>query len=226
MDPISLKVVDISHHNCGPEGHPDSPIDFKAMGDFGVRGIIHKATQGVRYADPMMAERRQAILDAGHLFGAYDFNTGDPVHDQVDFFLETVKPDENTLCALDFEDNSHSEMSLDQAREYLTYGAQQLGRKFAFYSGSRFKQLGAVADAETIAFFGEHKFWLSEYGPRARMIFFGGKPLPWSEPWLWQFSGDGIENRGITVPGIYRGDTVDMNSFSGSDADLAAAWVA
>jgi hypothetical protein len=30
-------------------------------------------------------------------------------------------------------------------------------------------------------------------------------------PWLWQFSGDGVNDHGIKVPGIH--GQIDMNSF-------------
>lgn len=219
----SLKVLDLSHHNLGPHG---GPIDFAAIAAFGVRGVILKATQGVRMADPTFSDRRKAALDAGLLVGAYDFNTGDPVKDQVDFFMATVQPDAATLCALDFEDNKASEMTLDQAQEYLELGDAALGRPFWIYSGNRVKDLIVDADDAARDFFAQHPFWLCEYGPHAKMIDRNGHPLPWGQWSLWQFSGDGVNAQGILVPGIIASQAgrVDMNTFNGTDDELAAAW--
>lgn len=222
---MQVKVLDLSHHNLGPNR---GAIDFAAIADFGVRGVILKGTQGATYGDPVCHDRLAAAASAGLLTGAYDFNTGDPIKQQVDFFFDFVKPTDQMVCALDFEDNAASNMSLDQAREYLELADARLGRNFWFYSGNRFKHLSCDADDETLAFFGKHKLWLCQYGPRMKMVNDNGDPLPWDKATLWQFSGDGVNAQGIRVPGIYFPDAgkIDMNAYAGSDEDLAAEWIA
>lgn len=221
---VNLKVVDLSHHNVGPDG---GDIDFSAMKDFGIRGVILKATQGVTYHDPTFLDRREAARAAGLLVGAYDFNTGDPVKQQVEYFFDFVKPDDQMLCALDFEDNKKSNMSLQQAREYLEYADQKLGRNFWLYTGNRFKQLITDADEDMASFFGQHKLWLAQYGPQPKLVDVNGDRLPWDKATLWQFSGDGVNNQGISVPGVddAQASTLDMNSYDGTDEQLAADWV-
>lgn len=224
------KVIDISHHNEGSHGHGAHPwpitiSDAALMKAFGIVGVILKGTQGVRGGDPTFADRRKLFSDAGMLLGAYDFNTGDPVKDQVDFFFDYVKPDDKMLCALDFEDNAHSEMSLEMAREYLELADARLGRKFWIYSGNRIKTLIVDADQETRDFFGAHKLWGCQYGPRWKNVDANGNQLPWADgPTLWQFSGDGTNSQGIVVPGLLNGGTVDMNAYGATDDELAAAW--
>lgn len=225
---ITCKAIDISHHNegLGPGPRPWPISDFQPIAKSGIKAVALKGTQGVQMGDSTFAARRDAARAAGLLVGAYDFNTGDPAQQQVDFFFDFVKPDDQMMCALDFEDNSGSPMSLDLAREYLEIADARLGRKFWLYSGNRIKKYIADADDETRAFFASHPLWGCEYGPRWKNVDVNDKPLPWAGPTLWQFSGDGISNQGIIVPGILNGGTVDMNTYTMSDTDFAEAWTA
>lgn len=217
---VNLKVLDLSHHNCGPSGNPDAPIDFAALAAFGIRGIIHKASQGVGVVDRKYAERRDAAKAAGLLWGAYHFATGDDADAQVKHFLECAEPEADTLMALDHEPNGGNELDLAGARAFLESLRDQLGGRLPkLYSGNLIKEQTGRDDSQN-DFFGDIPLWLCQYGPRAVL------PDAWQNYWLWQFSGDGTANRGITVPGISAGSKVDMNTFAGSDADLAASWAA
>lgn len=221
---MTLTALDLSHHNVGPGG---GGIDFAAIAAFGIRGCILKATQGVHMIDPTYTDRMAAVLAAGMLGGAYDFNTGDPVGQQVNNFFDAAKPTDRTLCALDFEDNRVSQMSLEMAREYLDLADAKLGRKFWIYTGNRMKDLIINTDDETKAFFGAHKLWGCEYGPQFKMTDANGNPLPWDKVTLWQFAGDGINAQGIKIPGVdpRQAGSLDMNSYDGSDDDLTADWL-
>ena len=180
---LNPKVVDIYHG--------DAVTDFSKAHAFGIRGVIHKATQGGGINDPLYAPRRKAAADAGMLWGAYHFNTGESVAAQAKHFLAVAEPDAATLIALDFEDNRASNMSLAQARAFLEAVDAAIGRPAALYSGNRIKELIAHADAETRAFFGRHKLWLCQYGPAPKLTDFNGEPLPWAKYFLWQYTGDG-----------------------------------
>ena len=71
------------------------------------------------------------------------------------------QPDDTTLVALDFEETEGNQMTLDQARQFLTLVADALGRKPVLYCGGLFKtEMGDTADA----FFGSHRLWLAQYG--------------------------------------------------------------
>jgi hypothetical protein len=52
-----------------------------------------------------------------------------------------------------------------------------------------------------------------------------GHALPWAQPTLWQFTGDGIGPAPHTLPGIVT-KGIDINSFDGTRDDLVAAWSA
>src|SRR5258706_7209929 len=97
-DPLNV-VIDISHHNANP--------DFQQAKAAGILGVIHKATQGLTYKDPMYLTNRQKALDAGLLWGAYHFGDGTDGTAQADFFLSVATPGPDTLVVFDFEPNTH-----------------------------------------------------------------------------------------------------------------------
>lgn len=203
---ISVKVLDISHHNSVADG------GFAQMYDFGIRGVILKSTQGSNYIDPTYYDRRMAAAEAGMLVGAYHFaDDTDPI-DQVNHFIAAAGADPSILMALDFEPNGPRTMTLEGARAFLKECETQLGRKAVLYSGNLIKEKLPHADD----FFGAHRLWLAQYGTTPRV------PPSWSKPWLWQFSGDGINSQGIKIPGI--SGQIDMNSYDGTDDDLVTEW--
>ena len=192
-------VIDIYHGNV--------VNDFAALKAAGILGVIHKCTQGAGYADPLYAKRRILAANAGLLWGAYTFNTGEDVAAQVAEFLSHAEPDGNTLMALDFEDNPKSQMSLAMARQFLQLADARLGRKLVLYSGNRVKDLlGGTIDT----FLGSHPLWLPQYGLKAVV-----QPS-WHTQWLWQYSEIG------KLPGT--DGAIDLNFYAGSPADLATEW--
>lgn len=196
---MTPSVIDIYHGNV--------IHDFAAIKAAGVVGVIHKCIQGAAYADPAYATRRKAATDAGLLWGAYAFNTGSNVDMQIENFFAHAESDANTLMALDFEDNPHSQMSADQARAFLSQGAAKLGRKLVIYSGNRIKDLlGGQSDPVL----GSHRLWLAQYGPVPKV------QRSWAKQWLWQYSETG------RLPGT--DGALDFNSYSGTTDQLKTEW--
>jgi len=192
-------VIDIYHGNV--------VNDFAALKAAGIVGVIHKCTQGAGYADPLYAIRRQQATDAGLLWGAYTFNTGEDVQAQVNEFFSHAEPDDNTLMALDFEDNPNSQMSLGQARQFLQVADDRLGRKLVLYSGNRAKDLlGGQVDP----FLGGHRLWLAQYGSTPVV------QQSWKARWLWQFSESG------KLPGT--DGAIDLNFYGNSADQLQQEW--
>lgn len=226
MTTIVPRVLDIFH---GDKLHSDiyktDPIsDFTALGQAGIWGLIHKATQGLGVNDPAYPARIRSARLAGLMTGAYHFNTGDTVQGQIDHFFDAAQPDGQTMMALDFEDNRASQMSLSQAVQFLQLGDAKLGRKLWVYSGNRIKELIVNASAEVRAVFAGRPFWLCEYGPMARMVDAAGHPLPWANYTLWQFTGDGVGPAPHALPGVVT-TGIDINAFGGSRDDLNAVWL-
>ena len=126
MANVNLRVVDVYQG--------DNVSDFNKAAQDGVWGIIHKASTGATGWDRKYAERRPKAVAAGLLWGAYHWGTGIDVKRQVDNFLKRAQPDDKTLVALDYEDDPN-QMTLEQAREFLTRISERLGRKAVLYSG-------------------------------------------------------------------------------------------
>jgi lysozyme len=212
MATLSLRVVDLFQG--------DRATDFGQAAGSGVWGIIHKASTGATGWDRKYAERRPNALAAGLLWGAYHWGTHIEVKRQVDNFLKRADPDENTLVALDYEADAGSQMTLDQAREFLTRISEKLGRKAVLYSGHVAKDaLGNRKDA----FFGSHRLWLSQYGERPSV------QKSWDSFWLWQYT-DGKDGPDKPFPDAVPGlpgnsqGQLDCNSYLGAKDQLKREW--
>jgi GH25 family lysozyme M1 (1,4-beta-N-acetylmuramidase) len=149
---INPLVIDLSHHN--------DVADFGAVKAAGIAGIIHKATDGVRFTDKSYADRRGRALGVGLLWGAYHFLRPSSIAAQVNFFLKVAAPDSKTLLALDHEDER---VALIDAKEFLFRVEDAVGRMPVLYSGFLIKQqLGSRIDG----FLAAHRLWLAQYSPR------------------------------------------------------------
>ena len=106
--------------------------DFRLVRQSNILGVIHKATEGGDYADPVYATRRPQAEAAGLLWGAYHFGTGQMSGaQQAAFFLSVSRPSPRTLLALDLElneNNPSNSMRLDQAEAFVQAVAQATGR--------------------------------------------------------------------------------------------------
>jgi GH25 family lysozyme M1 (1,4-beta-N-acetylmuramidase) len=202
---IIPKVIDIFHG--------DNVTDFSKARAFGIRGVIHKATEGGAIVDRAYGARRKLAGAAGLLWGAYHFiRPGDMKH-QARHFMDLAEPDANTLLALDHEDSS---VPLAAARQFAEAVEAELGRKLVLYSGFLIKEQIVRANADDITFFAARPLWLCHYAANPTW------PKAWPKPFLWQFTGDGDGPGPHAVPGIQ--DRMDINSFQGTDDELTAAW--
>jgi lysozyme len=200
-------VIDISHFQGTP--------DFEKVKASGIAGVIHKATQGLKGADPTFAEGKTAIQPAGLLLGAYHFGTGDGTGaQQAQWFLDTVEPDANTLCVIDFEPNpGGTSMNLTQLLDWIETVEKQTGRWPVVYGGKSllFSSVGASKN-ETLA---QCPLWVAQYTSAAAP---SGIPTQiWPEWTLWQYTESGSVG-GITT-------AVDRDRFNGTLADLMQFWL-
>lgn len=200
-------VIDLSHHNA--------TVNFPRMRAAGIVGVIHKATQGTGFVDSAYAVRQQPALDAGLLWGAYHFGTGDDVDLQVAHFIGTVGADNATLLVLDFERNTTppgNSMSLAQAQQFLTAVESQTGRKPVLYTGTF---LTDVAGSAAIPSLAPYRVWWARYASTPHLH------ATWPNYWLWQYS-DGVNGPDNKV--VDGASPCDCNTFNGSEADLRANW--
>lgn len=194
-------VIDM-YHGDNNEALPD----FAALKAAGIEAIIHKATQGSDYVDPLCASRLQAANDAGLLIACYHFGDGSPVAAQFHNYLKTAQLIPGLdFGILDFERNpSGATMQSFQAAQFLASLVELKIAPVLYGSDlpreAKFKSMAIVQNAW---------LWLAEYGPVESI------PAPWTAATTlgWQFSDTGAE------PGI-KGD-VDLNYFPG---DLISQW--
>lgn len=203
--PTLNNVVDISHHNGN--------VDLNKAKADGILGVIHKATQGTGYVDPMYATNRQKAQAAGLFWGAYHFGTGDNTDKQVQNFLTTVNPGSQDLLVLDLESNpSGTTMTLDQARAFVTEIHEKTGRWPGLYSGNYIKeQLGSHTDPVLANCW----FWLAQYGSKAVV------PANWPTWTMWQYTDGSVGPEPHSVTGI---GNCDRDMFNGDETQLRALW--
>ncbi len=204
--PESNVVIDLSHHNQN--------LDFASIrSGGGILGIIHKATQGLDYADPTYLPHRTSALANGLLWGAYHFGTGSDGVQQAQHFLDVVRPDAQTLLILDLEANGQGpSMTLEQARAFVTHVNDQTGRYPGLYSGHYIKDLLGTTSDPVLA---NCWFWLSQYGPTAVV------PANWPTWTMWQYTDGAVGPQPHTVPGA---GMCDRDKFNGDEAALRTLW--
>jgi len=199
-DPIY--VVDLSHYQ--------KPTDFKAAYNFGVRGIIHKASEGTGFVDKNYKPMRQKCEGSGIFWGAYHYFRPGNIEAQVNHFVKTADPAPGTLMALDHEERG---CSAADAEQFLRLLEAKIGRKGVLYSGHLIKeQLGKNINT----YLGSCRLWVAEWDSSPT------HQASWKDLWLHQFTGDGKGPLPHSVPGL--GTNIDINRFYGTMEELTEQW--
>ena len=189
-------IIDINHNN---------DIDLAAAKAAGIVAVIHKATEGATYQDPLYSTRRAQAKELGLLWGAYHFGTAASVDDQIANFLTAAALEDGDLAALDYEENSGNQMSLDQAEEFVTAFMSETGWLPLIYGSNLLKGAGSSS------VLGSCKLWIADYTTASQPTL----PPLFNSYTLWQFS-DG------TV--LTAGAAVDRDAYDGTQAELIAGW--
>jgi lysozyme len=211
-------VADMYHGNS---------VNLTLLKTSSVIGIIHKCCQGTGARDQKYAARKEAAEGMGFLWGAYDFATGDDPRRNAQAFLSWAAPGPDTLLCLDYEDNSHSQMSADQAYAFLDIVMQSTGRAPVIYGGNRIREHIPSQQAKWIDMAKHVRLWQCRYvglQPADNAELFRSiKPIaPWTSNWLIQYTGDGLGPRPHQVIGLENGS--DLNAFAGTNDELKAQW--
>lgn len=192
--------IDISHWQDFP--------DFEQVAASGVRGMIHKATEGTTYQDPNRKENCANAAEAGLLISTYYWIKPGDGRDQTNFYLDTIQPVIGERVCIDYEEAGCSLITLEDAVSTLLDAKKEL--KITVYSGHLLKeQLNGRNDflAE------ETDLWLAQYTTGTPSW-----PDETYDQWmLHQYSESGV------VPGI--DDTyVDLNNFNGDEKEFIQ-WI-
>lgn len=198
-------VIDLSHYN--------NVTNFSTVKADGIVGIIHKATQGASMIDPKYHNRKSEALAAGLWWGAYHFAEGGDGVAQAKHFLSVVSPGPNDLLVLDLEESpGGANMTLSEAEDFVKYVEAETGRWPGLYGGAYVKEiLGTNKDTALASCW----FWLSEYGPTARV------PPAWPAWTMWQYTNGQVGPPPHTVNGI---GGCDRDMFNGDMDGLRKLW--
>lgn len=191
--------------------HYQSIIDFEALAQSGDKFLIHKATQGFTKIDTKFKARQPALRKTGLKLGWYHYLTGNGIQ-QADFFLDTVRVQENELLACDYEVAiDHSEAEAFVQRVY-----ERTGQYCALYCSPATGILNRVKVKSILL---NCPLWFARYsGNWAREPII---PLPFvNKHWtLWQYSGDGLGCEPHRIAGI-RETNIDSNCFYSNDEEI------
>jgi lysozyme len=193
-------VIDLSHFN--------TVTSFAEIKSAGIVGIIHKATEATNWTDSTYAARKQQALAAGLWWGAYHFGTNADGAAQAEYFLSKVNPGPTDLLALDFEENTQSQMTIAQAEQFVTEVFNQTGRYPGFYSDALAGKMLVNNKSEILA---NCWFWRAQYGTSEPIV-----PSTWSTWTMWQYTSAGPVS-GISAP-------CDRDSFNGTMDELSQLW--
>lgn len=218
-------VIDLHHRN--------QVKSFAAARDSsGVLAVIHKAAEG-DWQDPRYEERRAMALDAGLLWGAYHFGTGQhPGREQARMFLAAARPDPATLLVLDLEINARdpaNTMRLAAAQDFVREVADTTGRLPLLYThpawadGEPARGVSLGGAVETGSPLAACDLWLADYRFEPEL------PRAWTaRGWkMWQYAGDDaatggpFRDRSRAVRGI---DRCDRSVFAGGRDELHRWW--
>lgn len=199
-------ILDINHND---------DIDLAAAQQAGIVAVIHKATEGATYQDPLYATRRAQAQQLGLLWGAYHFGTAADVDQQLANFLQTASLGAGDLVALDYETNSgdpSNQMTLAQAEQWVSGWQQQNGYFPLIYGSSLLTEAAQTNPTTTLAKCG---LWIAQYETETTPTL----PSIFSTFVLWQFT-DGTSPQPLLTAGV----ACDRSRFNGTLLQLQRAW--
>ena len=193
-------IMDISHNNS---------IDLSAAQKAGIVAVIHKATEGATFQDPMYATRRAEATQLGLLWGAYHFGTAADVGQQIQNFTQTAQLVPGDVVVLDYEELAGDQMTQQQAEQFVTLFQQQFGYLPLLYGSDLLTPVSATSPLASCG------LWIAEYSNVTQPAL----PPAFHSYVLWQFT-DGT----VPTPLQTAGCTVDRDRYNGTQVELTAAW--
>lgn len=192
-------VIDVSHYQPS--------INFDKIKQAGIKGVIHKATEGLSYKEKeqMFFARRDSCLERGIFWGAYHFIRPYRTDIQDNFMIDFINGKNNdvditnTLIALDFEDYN---VSIAKVEQFVKEIYESIGRYPYLYTGIGLIK-GKVRQDSILT---NCKLWFAKYSRQLPQI-----PYPFTDWTLWQHSAEG---RILGVLG-----NVDVNYFKGENLE-------
>jgi len=180
-----------------------------------VVAIIHKATIGISKLDPAYLTRKEEGKKRGYLWGSYHWGVSGNPEKQADYYLDTVKPGDDELIALDLEDaSSKNLMNAEEALLFVKRIKERAGRYPVLYINHASAKLLSTKFKGTE--FAEAPLWYARFRPTVSDFPTGF----WQSYTLWQFSSELLTQK--VVPGTKR--DMNINVYNGTVDDLRSNW--
>lgn len=174
-------VIDLSHNNPGF----GTLAEFQALRTAGITEVIHKASQGDGFTDPLYAVRRPLAPVAGLRWSAYHFCTSDPVEAQLAHFMAAVGNHEGIhRVALDAELNRGATIVPSEAAAF----AEALDGEW----GAQCLRYGNASVLEyRLPGWHDGPLWWAKYGPEPTVELMASLGLDPARVVLWQATSTG-----------------------------------
>lgn len=199
-------VIDLSHHNA--------VTDWKTVASHGIVAVIHKATEGATFRDPLHSGRRKKAKDSSLLWGSYHYaSAADPAL-QVANFLDHAAPSDDELICLDYEPSrAGPDMSLDQMTAFVELIRAETGRFPVIYGGRLLREATTGIASSVLA---QCRLWHARHAPEPDDL-----PPLWPTWTLWQYTDGHAGEPPHQAAGI---GPCDRDTFNGTEAEFRAAW--
>ena len=197
IDFLSLKkgtkFVDISHWNVVQ--------DLSKVKSFGIKGIIHKCTQGISNKDSNYIINKPRIRKLKFALGSYHFaNAGDPIQ-EADWFINNIgEVKDGDILVLDYETYAREDAD-DWCLRWMDYVHEKTGKKpilYTYHGMLNKYKFTNVAKAG-------YRLWAARYGLQEQEPNEYYKPTTgaFQKAFAWQYCSQG------EIPGIEK--NVDLN---------------
>jgi GH25 family lysozyme M1 (1,4-beta-N-acetylmuramidase) len=200
-------VIDINHAD-NVQDTPGPLGGFARVKAAGIAFLIHKATEGLTFADPRYQARRSAwmngipvpvtdvtgeVVQITPRFAAYHFFHGEDPQAEAEFFLNTARLQHGDDAVVDWEAVPGSGFipSADAVDQFCNVVEQALGFSIIVYSGNAAKEQIRGHDPR----FAKRRLWLAQYSSTYSV------QQSWTAPWLWQNNG-GQSGGMNSIPGM------------------------
>ena len=198
-------VIDLSHWQ--------GLIDFNALRDAGILGVILKATQGSHGVDSTFTHKLLRAHDADLLIGAYHFADDSPPAMQAAHFLTVASG--IPLLAIDIEPNPRGGSITVMGAAELVHCMHHIRPHLPKIYIGKYGPDGRGTDLPN-SILSRCDLWVPKYHHASATLGAHDLPSGWTDWMLWQHTSTG------RVAG-YGGD-VDRSRFNGTEDELKAWW--
>lgn len=194
--PSGSKFIDLSHWN--------DVVDLSKAKSFGIKGVIHKCTQGISNKDSAYITNKSRIRDVDLAFGAYHFANAGDIADEAEWFVKNIgELKRGDILVLDYETYARDDAD-EWCLNWMNYVKKMTGIAPILYTYhgmlNRYKFTKVAAAG--------YKLWAARYGLQEQEPNKKYKPTTgdFNSYWAWQYCSQG------EVPGINK--RVDLNIIS------------